>query len=484
MPSTPSESTLSRRALLGSLGVAGLVGAGLLWMQRPSRWREGFSIHLMPSDAPTNFLPGLLWVTQSHLETLAPACVIRSPHPDWPFPTSQRAFQLQLRPSRQGDLLCLGFRWRRGGKAWQEVTGTPAPPTEAMENFLKALPETFGTDSQARLLPRSPGLAWELLELPPIWTRLSHSPEFRSRLERLVAQAPECALGWCLLGCAAYQEVVTKPDWIPEERALAEDSLTRALSLAPGLPFAAGDLAQMMSDFGKNGSALEILAQAIRIHAHSGLLLLRIAYSARNAGLLSVAKYAVLKHDTQTGHEGGIENTFLYLGDFKRFENWILTGVKRTQTWTPPLRFYMSYSALLQGDRVEALRRLRETGTGWSQARFGQIGFVLMTFLEGRMEESLEALERLVQQHLALRTPDGEFILKLAELMALHGKEGRALDLAVRASSHGFLCVQWYEQSPFLATIRAYPRFQAMLDGVRERQALLAERFSLSAFGF
>ena len=107
-----------------------------------------------------------------------------------------------------------------------------------------------------------------------------------------------------------------------------------------------------------------------------------------------------------------------------------------------------------------------------------------MTFLEGRMEESLEALERLVQQHLALRTPDGEFILKLAELMALHGKEGRALDLAVRASSHGFLCVQWYEQSPFLATIRAYPRFQAMLDGVRERQALLTERFSLSAFGF
>ncbi|MDP2877840.1 MAG: hypothetical protein Q8O00_16745, partial [Holophaga sp.] len=415
MNSVPSKSTLTRRALLGALGIAGLAGAGLLWTQRPSRWRESIIIHLLPQDAPAGFLPGLHWIAQSYLETLAPATVIRIPHPDWPFPTSQRAFQLQFRPSRQGDFLCLSFRWRRGGEAWHDVPGIPAPPAEAMTTFLNALPETFGSEPHGRLLPRSLDLSWELLNLPTIWTRLSSSPDFRPRLDRLIAQAPECALGWCLLGCAAYQEVVTKPDWIPEDRALAEHALNRALSLVPGLPFAAGDLSQMMSDFGKNGPAMEILAKAIRIHAHSGLLLKRIAYCARNAGLLDVAKAAALKHDRQTGHEGGVENTFLYIGDFKHFEAWILTAVQSRDAWSPPLRFYMGYSAMVQGNKNEALRRLREAGDNWSQARFGRMGFALMTLLEGRMEESLEALESLVQQHLALRAPDGEFILKLAE---------------------------------------------------------------------
>jgi len=479
---------MTRRAMLGvgCLGVAGLVGGGYLWQHRPIRWRRGFTVHLLPPDAPTGeprFLRGLQWVIQAHLATLAPACVASVPHPDIPLPAKRSAFQLQLRPSRQGDLLCLGFRWRRAGGAWTEVSGKPDAPAQAVSAFLAALPEHVEQDREARLLPRSPELAWELFDLAPIRVPLSETFGLRARLDRLVAQAPECATAWCILGRATYHELLLRRDWTPEERALAEVCMNRALGLVPGMPVAAGELAQMLSDFGENGAALAVLSRAIRIHPHSEMLLNRLAYSARNAGLLDVAHRALLERETWMGHLGGIENTLLYLGEIGRFEEGILMQVQN-EGWNSARRFYMGYAALVRGDRDEALRRLREAKGEWSDTRFGDTGFTLWTFLEGRTQESLEALEKLVQQNLTIRTPDGEFILKLAELMALHGKENRAIDLAVRAASHGFGCVQWYERSPLLAPIRVFLRFQALLHTLRERQASQADHFPPSAFGF
>jgi len=491
MPSLPSSSELSssrmtRRALLGCLGVAGLVGGGLLWNNRPNRWRSGFTVHLLPPDAPSGaspFLIGLQWVVQAHLSTLAPACVVTVAHPEIPLPANRRAFQLQLRPSREGDTLSLSFRWRRAGEAWHEVQGAPKPPAQAMAAFLAALPEAFQPDGEARLMPTAPELAWELFDLAAIHRAFFTTKGLRSRLEGLVARAPECATAWCLFGRAAYLELVERRDWIAEDRVLAETCLNKTLAILPGLPFAAGELSQMLSDFGENGAALKVLARAIRIHPNSEVVLRRLAYSARNAGLLEVASRALLVREAWMGRLEGIENTFLDLGDTKRFEEGILNQA-RDKGWGPSQRFYLGYAALVRGNPEEALRCLREARGEWSEARFGRIGFALWTFLEGRTQESLTALEKLVQQHLTIRTPDGEFILKLAELMALHGKVNRALDLATRAASHGFGCVQWYEQSPLLAPIRSFLRFQALLFTLRERQTAQADRFPPRAFGF
>lgn len=480
---TSASSGMTRRALLGCLGAAGLAGTGWLWMERPHRWRRGFTIQLLPPEASQGLVPGLQWVVQTHLAALAPACVVNIPGAQTPLPAKRRAFQLQLRPHRQDELLTLNFRWRRAGGAWIDVPGNPASPAHAMAAFLDALPEDFDPDSKGLLLPEQPGLAWELIDLASVRTALFRTPGLRARLDRLVTQAPECALAWCLFGRASYLELLERRDWVPEDRALAETCLNRSLHLVPGLPSAAGELSQMLSDFGENGAALRVLAAAIRIHPHSEVLLRRLAYSARNAGLLEVARLAVLAREQGMGHLEGIENTLLYFGEFQRFEEGILTEVQRKGPG-PAHRFYLAYSALLQGDQAKALQHLREAEGRWSESRFGRIGFTLWTFLEGRTQESLDALDKLVQQHLSLRTPDGEFILKLAELMTLHGKENRALDLATRAAHRGFGCTRWYEHSPLLAPIRGFLRFQALLHTLRERQAAQADHFPPGAFGF
>lgn len=475
----------SRRALLGGLGLAAATGGGLLWQKRPQAWRSGFTMQLLPA-LPTpglqNHLWGLHWVIQAHLETLAPACLIRIPNPTMPFPAHRRSFQLQLQPMRLGNLLALGFRFRRADAHWQTISGATLPPRQALAAFLAALPEPCAPDRLGHLLPPSEELTWELLTLASQRARLSDVPGLKARMEQLIQAAPDCALARCLHGAATYQDLFARPDWRAEARAQAEGSLNQALTLLPGLPFAAAESALMYSDFGENRPALEVLSKALAIHPNAELLLRRLAYTARNGGLLDLARRACQKREACVGFNSGIENTHLYLGALAHFEAGVRTQAQH-EGLEPSIRFYLGYISLLRGDQSEALQRLKSSPLPWGNSRFGQLGYALCTFLEGQRSESRAALEGLVQQHLKLRAPDGEFILKLAELMALHGELNGALDLCVRAASHGFGCVPWYEQSPFLTPVRGMLKFQALLQTLRERQAAMASQFPVGRFG-
>ncbi len=476
-PSAPYN-LWTRRAWIGGMGLAALAGAGLAWHLRPDRFRQGFTVHLLPPDSPEGpqrYQVGLQWCLQVHLSTLAPACVIPVRNPEARLPQGRSAFQLQLRPSRHGDRLALGFRWRRSGTPWVTQEGSPELPRISLAALLQALPEPVAPDREARLLPRDPDSAWTLFETAPSSSGgLTNTA--RSRLERLLADEPRCAAAWCVLGAAGFQDLLNTSTWIPADRERTEAHFRRALAIVPGLPQAAGDLSQFLSDLGDHTGALEELASAIRIRPHAELLLRRLAYSARNAGLLPLAQRAVLELEARTGHLSGIENTLLYLGELDRFEAGIRAQGEEVG-WHPSHRFYLGYAALIRGNALESSRRLYGTEGTWGGTRFGRLGFVLWAYLEGRIPESRDTLEGLVREHLALRAPDGEFIIKLAELMQLLGDSSRALDLVFQAASSGFTCVQWYEQSPFLAPIRPLPRFQALLFTLRERQAQNARRF-------
>lgn len=479
------SSGLSRRLFLGTLGAAGLAGAGLLWRHRPKRWRSGFTIHLLPlqeaSGSPHKLI-GLQRILQIHLASLGPGFVVSLSNPETELPQKKRAFRLQIKPSRHGDDLRLDYRWQRAGGPWNEVQGHPLPPNQAVAAFLASLPEPAPLDEHGLLLPQDPALAWELIELAQIQMSFSMVPGMRERIEAVVAEAPGSALAWCIFGHLAYLEIQNRRNWSAEDRALAESCMKRAIQLLPGMPFAAGELSQMLSDFGENQASLTVLAKALRLHPHSEILLRRLAYSARNAGLMEVAHRAAQKREVRMGRPQGIENTWLYLGDYQRFEQ-AIQREGESEGWIPAHRFYMAYSALAQGDRERALSFLRMAPVVRQGHRFRELEYLLLNLLEGNTAESMEVMERLVQNHLSNRTPDGEFILKLAELMALHGKDHRALDLAVRAASHGFWCVEWYERSPFLGPVRHFLRYQALLHTLRERQAPVLRDFPPSAFG-
>lgn len=475
---------LSRRLWLGGLGALAL-GSGLLLHLKGRRRDSGVTVHLLLPERPTALLPhqvGLQWVVRALLECRAQACVAEvPPDPAVPIPMPAGCFQIRLQSRREGDRLALPFQWRRPVADWVEVPGPLLPPGEAIADFLGRLP--FGVDRSRldRSLPAQPAQVWELLELVPrrVFTEGS---EVWARVRALQAAAPRASLVWCLGGLARAERLALRQDWSAADRTELEESFRQAQALESGLPVATVAWAKFLSNLGDPVRSLEILAQGLRTHPYSEALLNGLAYSARNAGVLDLAQRALLRRERLIGFLCGIENTLLYRGEYARFEEglrWEL-GLHR---WAPAHRFYLGYSALLQGRPEEALQRLRETGQAWGGSRFGRAGDILQKILEGRKPEARQALDALAGEHLGLRSPDGEFILKLGEFMILLGDANEGMDLAVRATAQGFFCAEWLEQNPLLAPIRTWPRFQAILHGLRERAALHARRFPPAAFG-
>ena len=78
-----------------------------------------------------------------------------------------------------------------------------------------------------------------------------------------------------------------------------------------------------------------------------------------------------------------------------------------------------------------------------------------------------------------MREPDGEFTIRLAEAYALMGDRASAMEMANRAFARGFGCTEWYEHSPMLEPLRGLPKWQALIQHLRERQHLMEDRFPL-----
>jgi hypothetical protein len=138
----------------------------------------------------------------------------------------------------------------------------------------------------------------------------------------------------------------------------------------------------------------------------------------------------------------------------------------------------------VHGRRSQALAHFRAAEAvpeGWYG--FEDLSAVYALHLEARGDEALARLRTLDQTRVGLSIPDGEITFKLAEAYAVLGETDAALDLAQRAYNQGFGCAAWYERSPLLAPVRSLPRYQALLQHLRERQAVLESRFAPSRFG-
>lgn len=467
--------------------------AALAWLvppRVPLPWLAPLNIQLSSTPGPEGSLDptqraGLEALVQTLLESQRGATVLRTApghslqhHSDLPF------IQLDLRPRRAGDQLILAFRWRRGSGPWQESPGTAMGPSQALAAFRRALPFWVRPMSWNRLLPDDARDAWDLLEFNGRPGGDPARPDLRIRLQALARRHPECATAWWALGRVAFSELLIHGNRIPDDRHTAFQALERCLELCPTHAGALTYLAQAHTDLGEPSRALARLAPALRAQPRVTVLLQQVAYSARCAGLLDVARRAVARRQEALRTPLGIENTLLYLGAWDAFEAQLLAEVE-AQGWTAPAqRFYWGYVTLLRGDRALAARRFQPgPGQGWSPFRFGRLGRLYTDLCEGREASAREALRQLLEDHQALRSPDGEYTLKLAEAAALLGERELALDLANLSATHGFGCATWYEQNPLLASLKTAPRFKDMLQNLRLRQSELERRFPPEAFG-
>jgi hypothetical protein len=97
--------------------------------------------------------------------------------------------------------------------------------------------------------------------------------------------------------------------------------------------------------------------------------------------------------------------------------------------------------------------------------------------LSGQKDVAWNKLREYDQERGSMRDPDGEFTLRLAEAYALMGDRASGMEMANRAFACGFGCTTWYEQSPLLEPLRGLPKWKALIQHLKERQALMEERF-------
>lgn len=399
------------------------------------------------------------------------------------------ALVLRLAPRRVGERLVLGASWIRVDElprtgAWHRREPAGVAPAEAIADLVGALPLPRRKASPAQLVPRAPAVFWNYLAAQG-GAPGGDFAKGKALLDACAAAEPECATLPIAQGELQFFQALQAASHDADGLRAAEAHLQRGLELCPHHPRGTWLLSRLRTDTGSSKEALERLIEARRVHPHALPLLLGITYAGRYAGLLEFAAEAETRTDELSAdprRPTRLQVTFLYRGDWDRYERtlWTRPGDITNST----VLLFRGQLALARGRREEALAAFREASespVGYSQ--FLRLGRVFRLVLEGDRATARAELDALAESRVGLRVPDGEFILHMAEAYALLDDLPRAQELAERAFYTGFTCVRWFETNPMLKPLHGTARWVALMQHVKERQAILEARFPPGRWG-
>lgn len=485
------------------LGLAFLVllgaGSGLAWLIAAHGFRSPLRVLLitqppdgsMSPDAATCRALGAL--VQDHLEYYGKAAVtnVTSLPDNLELLRGQpRTLIVQLDPSRQGDALVLSYRYAWGdhlaqGKppVWIRHQGQLSQPVETFDAFLRDFPQSFHVQNPALLIPRNARVFWDLVEAGAWRLKNERLDEVIALVEEVVKQEPTCATSWILLGNLRYRRMLNNPAAFRREETDTEIQFQRGLALAADHPRGTLLLSLLKTDSGNQSEALDLLLRVRRRQPYNPTLLTGITYAARGGGLLKMARRAM---DIRDGLAFGklqpqaVDITYLYTGEIQRFETGLREQPGHLRSTSGVLPFYRGYLALVRGDRGLAQREFKAIeALPNAYPNIRRLSEIYSLILDGQREEAWRKLREYDQERLGMREPDGEFTLRLAEAYALLGDRASAMDMASRAFSRGFGCIEWYERSPMLESLRSLPKWEALIQHLNERRALMEDRFPI-----
>ncbi len=472
------------------------VGTGLAWLLARRGAHHAVRILLITAPpAPDSGLDAhqgraLGALVQDHLELFggfAVTSVTEVPQDLDSFRSEAQTLLVQLQPSRRGEDLALAYKhlWghqvRKGfPPVWTTHEGGAVPPEEAFDHFLKTFPKPV-TSGGPSLTPRTPRVFWDLVQASA-WRLQNQHLDAATRLaEQTTREAPDCASAWILYGNLRYRYILNSPEAFRHEQTDTEAQLQHGLALAPGHPRGTFLLSLLMADSGDQREALDLLLRVRRRQPYNPTLLTGIAYAARGAGLLPLARRAMDLRDSLAIarlQPQAVDITCLYTGEIPRFEASLQEQTGHLRSTSGVLPFYRGYLALVRGDQAKA----RQEFGAAARLEHGypsvvRLSAIFELILQGQKDTAWRKLREYDQERIGMREPDGEFTLRLAEAYALLGDRASAMDMASRAFARGFGCTAWYERSPMLAPLRGLPKWQSLIQHLKERQALMEDRF-------
>lgn len=288
-------------------------------------------------------------------------------------------------------------------------------------------------------------------------------------MELSVTEDPDYApawvnFGWMLYGYGFFQgggEQYTR-------RAL--EAFERALALDPQSVEARIAKAMYHLESGQVEQAAPLLREVVRLAPNSAMGRWWLGYAYRYAGMLEESvreTNAAFELDPRVG-TGTTSNTFLYVGDHRRFLDTLPAGESARTT------FYRGLGLLYGGDRSAAavqFERAFQLDPSLIHARVGKaMGHAML----GERAPGVAELRRIE----ALDKPrDGEMLYKVAQAYAMLDAPDDAMRVLAQAVEQDFVCVPYFETDILLAAVRSDRRFAPVIERARERQRQLRKAF-------
>ncbi|HXH24519.1 MAG TPA: winged helix-turn-helix domain-containing protein [Vicinamibacterales bacterium] len=322
------------------------------------------------------------------------------------------------------------------------------------------------TERERRRFGRDVPCTGKAYELYLRGNQLSQDPkQWNAALElytRTTAEDPQFAPAWARLGRIYHVTGKYLESGGADSFERAEAAFKTALAINPDLPLAHKLYAQLEVDLGRALDAMVRLLERAR-SADADVC----------AGLVSACRYCGLLDASLAAHERArrleprirtsVVHTWFLRGDWEK-----MAALRLEDN---PYVCAMALAALGRGDEAAAALKSLEEKT---QTRFRDFMVAARTLIEGRRDESVEAVQRIVASN--FRDPEGLFYL--ARHLAHLGETAPALRLLRRAIEGGFFCFPAMNGDKWLAPLRRTPEGAALLRAAHARHLEAEEAFA------
>jgi eukaryotic-like serine/threonine-protein kinase len=278
----------------------------------------------------------------------------------------------------------------------------------------------------------------------------------RDLYRQCLDEDPRYAPAWARLG--RIYRVMGK--WGREDSGenleLADKAFKQALAINPDLSIAHNLYAYLEVDSGHAEDAMLRLAERAEARSTDPELYAGLVQACRYCGLLdaSVAAHRRARR-LDSKIPTSVVQTYFMLGDYPRV-------LMQDAEATPMVR---NAALGMLGRDTEAIAHLRAAEQK-SQTRYRELLTAARAHYEGKLDESLAAVQRLVS---AKDFKDPEALFYASRILARVGEVEHGLALLERVFQEGFFCFPVFARDAWLDPLRAEARFKAVLRASEER---------------
>ena len=343
------------------------------------------------------------------------------------------------------------------------------------QQIIKGLELNLTPTEAQNLRPENPinSLAYEYYLRGVDFYSTNDFPSAIKMLEKSAAIEPNYALTWAHLG-RAYTTSASLHFGGRDQYRKAQSAYEKALALNPALIQPRTYMANLLTDTGRVEDAVPLLRTALQSYPNNAEVHWELGYAYRFGGMLreSLAECErARQNDPNVKMNSSALNSYLYLGQYSDF----LQSLPANDSVY--ILFYRGFGNYYLHNDPEAARAFDRAYDVDPTLLPADVGKALSYAIAGNHQEGLDLLHQTEGKIEQTGVSDAEGIYKVAQAYAVLGDNLSALRMLRRSIEGGFFPYPYFMNDPLLASLRAQPDFNSLMEQARQRHQQFKARF-------